>query len=142
MTALTYAAYAGPGLPGELAKTLSHPVGRRSRYVPGSAYRAVHDSRGFRRVGGEDGPALRLLRTYAALGASPAQLLTFRGALIAWTVPADLQSLHEILRASHLLGIGNAQERGAVLRDGAGLHNWVAEGRGWPASRGSTHTVP
>ncbi|MDW4908109.1 hypothetical protein RB628_22865 [Streptomyces sp. ADMS] len=125
MTALTYAAYAGAGLPGGLAETLSRPVGRRARHAQGSAYRAVHDSRGFRRVGAEGGPALRLLRTYAELGASSAQLLAFRGALIAWMVPADLQSLHEILRASHLLGMGDAEERGTVLRDGAELHNWA-----------------
>ncbi|MDW6059163.1 hypothetical protein SAZ11_15445 [Streptomyces sp. FXJ1.4098] len=67
------------------------------------------------------------MQTFAALGASPAQLLAFRGALIGWLIPADVQSLHEILRASHLLGLGNAEERGAVLRDGAGLHNWVAD---------------
>ncbi|MGW1507573.1 hypothetical protein ACWCQW_56280, partial [Streptomyces mirabilis] len=29
--------------------------------------------------------------------------------------------------ASHLLGLGSAEERGAALRDGAGLHNWVAD---------------
>ncbi|MGW4240828.1 lonely Cys domain-containing protein [Streptomyces sp. NPDC004749] len=127
MTALTYASYAGPGLPREAAEALARPAGRRGRYAPGSAYRDVHDSRGLRRVGGEHGPALRLLRTYAALGASPAELLTLRDALVAWAIPADLQSLHEILRASHRLGLGTDAERDLALRDGAGLHAWVAD---------------
>ncbi|MDW6059164.1 hypothetical protein SAZ11_15450 [Streptomyces sp. FXJ1.4098] len=127
MTALTHAAYAGPGLPSELAEVLSRPVGRRARYAPGSAYRAVHDSRGFRRVGGERGPALRLLGAYAALGASRAELLAFRSVLMAWMIPADLQSLHEIFRASHLIGMGDAEERSVTMRDAAGLHNWAAE---------------
>ncbi|WP_202541861.1 hypothetical protein [Streptomyces sp. SID3915] len=127
MTALVYASYAGPGLPREVAEALSRPAGNRARYAPGSAYRDVHDSRGMRRVGGEHGPALRLLRAYAALGASPDRLLALRDALVAWAVPADLQSLHEILRASHRLGLGTAEERDLALRDGAGLHTWVAD---------------
>ncbi|MGN5635892.1 hypothetical protein [Streptomyces sp. AC154] len=127
MSALTYASYAGPGLPREVAEALSRPAGRRARFAPGSAYRAVHDSRGLRRVGGDRGPALRLLRTYAALGASPEQLLAFRDAVIAWAVPADLQSLPEILSASHRLGLGTDEERELALRDGAGLHNWAAD---------------
>ncbi|WP_435193301.1 lonely Cys domain-containing protein [Streptomyces sp. NRRL F-5630] len=127
MTALTYASYAGPGLPREAAEALARPAGRRGRYTAGSAYREVHDSRGLRRVGGEHGPALRLLRTYAALGASPAELLALRDALVAWAIPADLQSLPEILRASHRIGLGTDAERDLALRDGAGLHAWVAD---------------
>lgn len=137
MSALTYASYAGPGLPREVAEALSRPAGRRERFAPGSAYRAVHDSRGLRRVGGDRGPALRLLRTYAALGASPAQLHAFRDAVIAWAVPADLQSLPEILSASHGLGLGTDEERDLALRDGAGLHNWAA-----PPRRRPTHPLP
>ncbi|WP_308370024.1 lonely Cys domain-containing protein [Streptomyces sp. McG3] len=127
MTALTYAAHAGHGLPRETAETLARPPGRQGRYTPGSSYREVHDSRGMRRVGGEDGPALRLLRTYAALGAAPDGLTVLRDALIAWAIPADLQSLHEILRASHRVGRGTAAERDTALRDGAGLHTWAAD---------------
>ncbi|WP_455357546.1 hypothetical protein, partial [Streptomyces sp. SYSU K217416] len=127
MTAFIRASYAGVGLPGEVADALSRPAGRRGRYAAGSAYREVHDSRGMRRVGGDDGLALRLLRTYAALGASPVRQLALRDALIAWAIPADLQSLHEILRASHRLGLGTAEEREVALRDGAGLHSWVAD---------------
>ncbi|WP_307825443.1 lonely Cys domain-containing protein, partial [Streptomyces sp. MBT55] len=126
MTAFTYAAHAGHGLPRETAETLARPPGRQGRYTPGSSYREVHDSRGMRRVGGEDGPALRLLRTYAALGAAPDGLTALRDALIAWAIPADLQSLHEILRASHRVGGGTAAERDTALRDGAGLHTWAA----------------
>ncbi|MFE1458931.1 lonely Cys domain-containing protein [Streptomyces sp. NPDC058735] len=130
MGALTYASYAGTGLPREVAEALSLPAGIRARYALGSPYREVHDSRGMRRVGGEHGPALRLLRTYRALGATPGRLLALRDALIAWAVPADLQSLHEILRASHRLGLGTAGERELALRDGAGLHTWVADSAG------------
>ncbi|WP_234340878.1 lonely Cys domain-containing protein [Streptomyces sp. NRRL F-5630] len=137
MTALTYASYAGPGLPREAAEALVRPAGRRGRYTAGSAYREVHDSRGLRRVGGEHGPALRLLRTYAALGASPAELLALRDALVAWAIPADLQSLPEILRASHRIGLGTDAERDLALRDGAGLHAWVAD-----AVRTSGRTAP
>ena len=82
MTAFTYASYAGPGLPRGTAEALSRPAGRRGRYAPGSAYRSVHDSRGMRRVGGEHGPALRLLQTYAALGAPAGSLLALRDALV------------------------------------------------------------
>ncbi|WP_234313532.1 lonely Cys domain-containing protein [Streptomyces globisporus] len=127
MTAFTYAAHAGHGLPRETAETLARPPGRQGRYTPGSSYREVHDSRGMRRVGGEDGPALRLLRTYAALGAAPDSLVALRDALISWAIPADLQSLHEILRASHRAGGGTAAERDTALRDGAGLHTWAAD---------------
>ncbi|WP_234314857.1 lonely Cys domain-containing protein [Streptomyces sp. NRRL F-5135] len=142
MTALTYASYAGPGLPREAAEALARPAGRRGRYTEGSAYREVHDSRGLRRVGGEHGPALRLLRTYAALGASPAELLALRDALVAWAIPADLQSLHEILRASHRLGLGTDAERDLALRDGAGLHAWVADSVRTSDAHGTDADVP
>ncbi|MGW1507429.1 hypothetical protein ACWCQW_55460 [Streptomyces mirabilis] len=128
MTVFTHAAYAGPGLPSEVGTALARrPDGTRGRYAPGSAYRAVHDSRGFRRVGGERGPALRLLRMFAALGLPPSMLPVFRTALTAWMIPADLQSLHEILRASHLIGMGDPDERAATRRDAAGLHNWARD---------------
>ncbi|MER6691047.1 lonely Cys domain-containing protein, partial [Streptomyces minutiscleroticus] len=127
MAAYARAAHAGRELPADLAEALARPVGNRAKYAPGSAYRAVHDSRGLRRVGGERNVALRLLQTYAALGASPLELAAFRGALISWLIPADLASLHEILLASHLAGTApnHARERTSALRDGAGLHLWA-----------------
>lgn len=122
MRAFVYASYAGPGLPTPVHEALTEGGGR---FGGDSAYRAVHDSRGFRRVGGERGPALHLLRVAAALGL-PAELLApFRAAVAAWTIPYDLQSLHEVLRASHLIGMGAAAERGAAARDGAALHTWT-----------------
>lgn len=121
MRALLYAAYAGPGLPRQVEEALTGGA----RFPADSAYRAVHDSRGFRRVGGERGPALRLLRMFAALGLPSTELPVFRAAVAAWTIPYDLQSLHEVLRASHLIGMGAADERGAATRDGAALHTWT-----------------
>ncbi|MDW6059161.1 hypothetical protein SAZ11_15435 [Streptomyces sp. FXJ1.4098] len=149
MRALLHAAYAGPGMPSQVERALA-ALGRGSRLHPAdSAYRAVHDSRGFRRVGGERGPALRLLRMFAALGLPPSTLPVFRTALTAWMIPADLQSLHEILRASHLIGMGDPDERAATGRDGAGLHNWardhIAEGgllRLAPADRRLSALIP
>ncbi|MEU9384141.1 lonely Cys domain-containing protein [Streptomyces sp. NPDC048279] len=132
MVALTYAAYATE-LPLEVRQVLekepdpkaNHPD--RGRYRGRNPYREVHDERGFRRVAGTNGPALRLLRLYADSGASPEQLRDFRLALVAWLVPADLQSLHEILRASHKVGMGDVAERTVVRQDGARLHVWAHE---------------
>ncbi|MFJ4896073.1 hypothetical protein ACIP5U_39850 [Streptomyces sp. NPDC088788] len=125
MRAFVYAAYARPGLPVHVQEAFTGGAGRAG---VDSAYRAVHDGRGFRRVGGERGPALHLLRLFVALGLPSSVLPSFRAAVVAWTIPYDLHSLQEVLRASHLIGMGTAEEREAVTRDAAALHTWtVAE---------------
>lgn len=124
MATFTRAVYAGQELPSAVQEALSRPDGE-GRFLPGSAYREVHDERGRRRVGGVWGPASRLLQVYRDLGASPEELREFRGALVTWMVPADLQSLSEILRTSHRMGVGDAAERAAVGNDGARLHVWA-----------------
>ncbi|MGW6455753.1 hypothetical protein ACWF94_07450, partial [Streptomyces sp. NPDC055078] len=98
----------------------AHPRGHR-----GGAYRMAHDERGFRYVGGTVGPALWLLQAYRALGVDPARMFAFRSVVLAWSVANDSQSLAEVLRASHLVGIGTDEERAALSRDGARLHLWA-----------------
>ncbi|MYV52429.1 hypothetical protein, partial [Streptomyces sp. SID3212] len=86
-----------------------------------------HDALGFRQVAGVNGPALWLLQGTQELGATPAELATFRTALIAWSVLEGVQSLHEVLRASHLVGMGGADERVATRRDAARTHGWARD---------------
>ncbi|MBK3559650.1 hypothetical protein JHN55_24630, partial [Streptomyces sp. MBT56] len=90
------------------------------------AYRAAHDPLGFRHVGGLVGPALWMLQAYRALGASGPELLAFRKAVLSWSILTDTQSLHEVLRASHLAGVGLEPERAALAHDGARLHQVTA----------------
>ncbi|MER6693430.1 hypothetical protein [Streptomyces minutiscleroticus] len=97
-----------------------HPRGHRQ-----GAYRLAHDDRGFRYVGGTVGPALWLLQAYRATGADAQRMVAFRSAVLAWSVLTDNQSLAEVLRASHLAGVGTDEERVALTRDGARLHLWA-----------------
>ncbi|WP_455357457.1 lonely Cys domain-containing protein, partial [Streptomyces sp. SYSU K217416] len=97
-----------------------HPRGHRQ-----GAYRLAHDDRGFRYVGGTVGPALWLLQAYRLLGTDPAHVAEFRAGVVAWSVLTDNQSLAEVVRASHLAGVGTDEEHAAVSRDGAGLHLWA-----------------
>ncbi|MGW4034154.1 hypothetical protein ACWEFL_33495 [Streptomyces sp. NPDC004838] len=100
-----------------------HPPHRRG--PRGAAHRMAHDGRGFRYVGGTVGPALWLLQAYRVLDADPARMFAFRSAVLAWSVAGDHHSLSEVLRASHLAGIGTDEERTALSRDGARLHLWA-----------------
>ncbi|MFJ4895824.1 hypothetical protein ACIP5U_38440 [Streptomyces sp. NPDC088788] len=109
-------------LPG-LFEALREPQARGHRQ---QKYRFAHDLNGFRYVGGVVGPALWMLQAYQALGASGTELTAFRKALLAWSILTDTHSLHEVLRASHMLEVGVPAERVALSRDGARLHQMTA----------------
>ncbi|MFD9545633.1 hypothetical protein ACFWB9_37165, partial [Streptomyces sp. NPDC060022] len=106
-------------LPGRIA-----PVVRSGYY--GGVYGLAHDGRGFRYVGGAGGPALGMLQAYQVLGADQAQLTAFRKAVLASAIRWEAQSLHEVLRASHSLGLGDRAEHAALSVEGARLHLWAA----------------
>lgn len=97
-----------------------HPPGHRQ-----GAYRLAHDDRGFRYACGTVGPALWLLQAYRRVGVDPARSRAFRSAVLAWTVLTDSHSMAEVLRASHLAGMGTDEERAVLSRDGARLHLWA-----------------
>ncbi|MDW6059158.1 hypothetical protein SAZ11_15420 [Streptomyces sp. FXJ1.4098] len=128
MSVFANAAYAVEG-PTSLLHTLpgwlQSPRAPRPRGPRQGAYRTAHDPRGFRYVGGTAGPALWLLQAYRAIGASGTELLAFRNGLVAWSILSDSHSLHEVLRASHRLGMGDEAERTVVDRDGVRLHRWA-----------------
>lgn len=109
-------------LPGRIAPTGSE----RDRDHRHGAYRFAHDARGFRFVGGRQGPALGMLQAYQQTGADRAQLMAFRELVVAWSVLQGVQSLHEVLRASHVLGLGDRAEHEALSRDAARLHQWAS----------------
>ncbi|WP_307711273.1 hypothetical protein [Streptomyces sp. V4I23] len=120
-------------LPGRIAP--AGPV-REQGYQEGVSG-LVHDARGFRYVGGVGGPALGLLQAYQLMGADRAELTAFRKAVVAWAVWSDAQSLHETLRASHSLGLGDQEEHVALSRDGARLHLWADAHLAPPGVRGT-----
>ncbi|HBF81636.1 MAG TPA: hypothetical protein DD420_17365, partial [Streptomyces sp.] len=127
--AFGHAAYGDAGqvtLRHTLPGWLRSPWAARPRGPRQGAYRTAHDPRGFRYVGGVVGPALWLLQAYRAIGASGPELMAFRKALLAWSILTDTQSLHEVLRASHMAGVGTEAERVALARDGARLHQVAA----------------
>ncbi|MFJ4153067.1 hypothetical protein ACIP10_36680 [Streptomyces galbus] len=86
----------------------------------------LHDPAGLRVAGAVDGPAMWLLQAYRMLGASDEALLAWRPAVVAWSIFHDVNSLAEVLLASHRLGLGDEEER-AALRDGSRLHRWTSE---------------
>ncbi|MFD9545686.1 hypothetical protein, partial [Streptomyces sp. NPDC060022] len=149
MSAFARAVYGGSSgvtLSGTVPGRIDVPSALQGEVLRAAGYALTHGPDGFRHVGGRGGPARALLQAYQLLGADLEGLKRFRDhGVIPWVVLTDQQSLHEALRDSHELGLGDEAERTAVSRDGARLHLWTRDHfvpRTNPADSASQGAVP
>ncbi len=76
------------------------------------------NKRGFSMIAGISGTTAKLLNTYKWLGFSGDDLLNFRLAIIGWLLPEEDNSLYEILKGSHMVGVrGNEDMTDAYTMD-------------------------
>ncbi len=83
------------------------------QWKEGSSWYKMNESvsaEGMVQTAGPSGTTLRMLSAYKLMGASKAELMKFRLALIAWMVTSHDHSLYEILKGSHNAGVVGTED--------------------------------